>query len=83
MLTHLYRTAAVAVPAVCNAHMCVSFPFRFPYYTPSHTLHTHVHRHEDGLNYNRILPDLIVGSCLQVGRRAVGLHRGLWTHARS
>lgn len=23
-------------------------------------------RHEDGMNYNRILPDLIVGSCLQV-----------------
>lgn len=23
-------------------------------------------RHEDGINYNRILPDLIVGSCLQV-----------------
>jgi hypothetical protein len=23
------------------------------------------YRHEDGMNYNRILPDLIVGSCLQ------------------
>ncbi|KAG2454888.1 hypothetical protein HYH02_000719 [Chlamydomonas schloesseri] len=26
---------------------------------------TLTYRHEDGLNYNRILPDLIVGSCLQ------------------
>ena len=25
-----------------------------------------VYRHEDGMNYNRILDDLIVGSCLQV-----------------
>jgi hypothetical protein len=24
-----------------------------------------VYRHEDGMNYTRILPDLIVGSCLQ------------------
>lgn len=26
---------------------------------------TLTYRHEDGINYNRILPDLIVGSCLQ------------------
>jgi hypothetical protein len=26
---------------------------------------TLTYTHEDGMNYNRILPDLIVGSCLQ------------------
>jgi hypothetical protein len=26
---------------------------------------TLTYRHEDGINYNYVLPDLIVGSCLQ------------------
>ncbi len=37
------------------------------------------YRHELGIDYNRILPDLIVGSCLQVGKQArQGLLTGHW-----